>query len=198
MPARVDEGIDPYYHVTISTLCAPVARGFPDAPVCTTNYARCSIEFVGAAILPPVAPSLISVPVTQSPYDGIRRYGGKNRCQAGGRLPPLRCITKVRTLRFVMVAKYETGQGESALPRCICCCRTNCRGRCPLLRCPKFVARIRSPNFDRGHSLLLASSATGGARNRPIDTCRHHRHGINSIISAQASCFCLSYVPHIL
>ena len=36
MPARVDEGIDPY-HVTIKTLCAPVARGFPDALVRTTN-----------------------------------------------------------------------------------------------------------------------------------------------------------------
>ena len=36
-----------------------------------------------------------------------------------------------------------------------------------LLRCPKFVARIRSPNFDRCHSLLLAVSAAGGARNRP-------------------------------
>ena len=49
MPARVDEGIDPY-HVTIKTLCAPVARGFPDAPVRTINYARCSMKFVGAAI----------------------------------------------------------------------------------------------------------------------------------------------------
>ena len=36
-----------------------------------------------------------------------------------------------------------------------------------LLRYPKFVARIRSPNFDRCQSLLLAVSATGGARNRP-------------------------------
>ena len=50
VPARVDVGIDPYYLVTIKTLCAPVARGFPDAPVRTINYARCSIEFVGAAI----------------------------------------------------------------------------------------------------------------------------------------------------
>ena len=55
---------------------------------------------------------------------GVRRvfwgYGGKNRCQAGGRLPPLRCITKVRTLRFFTVAKYETGQGGFALPRFGC------------------------------------------------------------------------------
>ena len=36
-----------------------------------------------------------------------------------------------------------------------------------LLRCPKFVARLRSPNFDRCHSFLLASSAPGGARKRP-------------------------------
>ena len=34
-------------------------------------------------------------------------------------------------------------------------------------RCPKFFARIRSQNFDRCHSFLLASSATGGARKRP-------------------------------
>ena len=36
-----------------------------------------------------------------------------------------------------------------------------------LLRCPKFVARYHSPNFDRCHSFLLASSAPGGARKRP-------------------------------
>ena len=34
-------------------------------------------------------------------------------------------------------------------------------------RCPKFFARIRPQNFDRCHSFLLASSATGGARKRP-------------------------------
>ena len=34
-------------------------------------------------------------------------------------------------------------------------------------RCPKFFARICSQNFDRCHSFLLASSATGGARKRP-------------------------------
>ena len=34
-------------------------------------------------------------------------------------------------------------------------------------RCPKFFARYRSQNFDRCHSFLLASSAAGGARNRP-------------------------------
>ena len=34
-------------------------------------------------------------------------------------------------------------------------------------RCPKFFARYRSQNFDRCHSFLLASSATGGARKRP-------------------------------
>ena len=34
-------------------------------------------------------------------------------------------------------------------------------------RCPKFFARIRSQNFDRCHSFLLAFSATGGARKRP-------------------------------
>ena len=34
-------------------------------------------------------------------------------------------------------------------------------------RCPKFFARMRSQNFDRCHSFLLASSATGGARKRP-------------------------------
>jgi len=36
-----------------------------------------------------------------------------------------------------------------------------------LLRCPKFVARYRSQNFDRCHSLRLAFSATGSARRRP-------------------------------
>ena len=40
-------------------------------------------------------------------------------------------------------------------------------GRQLLLRCPKFFARMRSQNFDRCHSFLLASSATGGARKRP-------------------------------
>ena len=40
-------------------------------------------------------------------------------------------------------------------------------GRQLLLRCPKFFARIRSQNFDRCHSFLLAFSATGGARKRP-------------------------------
>ena len=40
-------------------------------------------------------------------------------------------------------------------------------GRQLLLRCPKFFARIRSQNFDRCHSFLLASSVTGGARKRP-------------------------------
>ena len=35
------------------------------------------------------------------------------------------------------------------------------------MRYPKFFARIRSQNFDRCHSFLLASSATGGARKRP-------------------------------
>ncbi len=34
-------------------------------------------------------------------------------------------------------------------------------------RCPKFFARMRSQNFDRCHSFLLASSVTGGARKRP-------------------------------
>ena len=36
-----------------------------------------------------------------------------------------------------------------------------------LLRCPKFAACLRSPNFDRCHSFFLASSAPGGARKRP-------------------------------
>jgi hypothetical protein len=36
-----------------------------------------------------------------------------------------------------------------------------------LLRCPKFVTRLRSSNFDRCHSFLLTSSAPGGARKRP-------------------------------
>ena len=36
-----------------------------------------------------------------------------------------------------------------------------------LSRCPKFLARIRAQNFDRCHSFLLASSATGGARKCP-------------------------------
>ena len=40
-------------------------------------------------------------------------------------------------------------------------------GRQLLLRCPKFFARMRSQNFDRCHSFLLASSVTGGARKRP-------------------------------
>ena len=45
-----------------------------------------------------------------------------------------------------------------------------------LLRCPKFFGRIRSKNFDRCHSLLLAVSAAGSARKRPhFDTspCIH-------------------------
>ena len=37
-----------------------------------------------------------------------------------------------------------------------------------LLRYPKFLVRVRSRNFDRCHSFLLASSATGGARKRPL------------------------------
>ena len=37
----------------------------------------------------------------------------------------------------------------------------------PRLRCPKFFARIRSQNFDRCPSFLLASFAADGARKRP-------------------------------
>ena len=36
-----------------------------------------------------------------------------------------------------------------------------------LLRYPKFVTRVRSSNFDRCHSFLLALSAAGSARKRP-------------------------------
>ena len=49
-----------------------------------------------------------------------------------------------------------------------CHCEAACGCGNLLLWCPKFVARYRSPNFDRCHSLLLAVSATGSARKRPV------------------------------
>ena len=51
-----------------------------------------------------------------------------------------------------------------------------------LLRYPKFVTRSRLSNFDRCHSFLLASSATGSARKRPHFDSLHNYDATACII----------------
>ena len=58
-------------------------------------------------------------------------------------------------------------RAANANPRVLARKLISSQPRYALLRFPKFVARLRSPNFDRCHSFFLALPAPGGARKRP-------------------------------